>query len=101
MSTGSIEDEAVQKMSALTSEQVSAEARTAEGVMLSKMLDEFAHRLHTLYDIGKALPAPLDALGSTAKTLLHDYVNMAFAFRRYVERDAAPKPHDSETGEKS
>jgi Arc/MetJ-type ribon-helix-helix transcriptional regulator len=42
-------------------------------------------RLFTLYDIGKALPHPYDAIGDEARQLLHDFPSMSSRIRAYVK----------------
>ncbi len=59
---------------------------------ITKDCDAIMSRLFVLYDIGKALPHPYNAIGDEASSLLHDFPSMSSRIRAYVkatEADAA------------
>ena len=57
----------------------------ASGEHLADQMDSFLTRVLTLHDIGKALPHPYDAIGEYATSVAHDFTNMAYGFRKYIE----------------
>lgn len=62
-------------------------AAEAETIMHS--VDGLLQQAFNIYDIGKALPHPYDAIGSYGSHFLHDYRNFAFRLKRFTDRVVA------------
>lgn len=60
-------------------------ATKASAERLADKMDDFMHGVLTLNDIGKALPHPYNAIGEYALGLAHDFANMAYGFRKYID----------------
>lgn len=68
-----------------TIEQTAAKIDAATRAQIIRDLDGLLFGLHVLYDIGKALPHPYDAIGDQANRLLHDGASRFGQIKRLLE----------------
>jgi hypothetical protein len=55
------------------------------GASIRRDLDSFLMAAHNLYDIGKVLPFPYDAVGVYSNAFLHDFAGFAHKVEAYVD----------------